>query len=139
MALGTMGKIIMHKCQQTFNFSHQTQIIQSLDNHVCAMCHTMHTIHEWNMVLHQCCGDTIFEALQNYHSIWSCCNPSLGLTTKARVCKITGQEGRPRITSSVPGSVKECEGMNLHIPKWTPILRIGVPMDFQIFRGWLQG
>jgi hypothetical protein len=71
MALGTMGKIIVHKCKQTFNFSHQTQIAQSLENHVCGMCHTMHTIHEWNMVLHQFCADTIFEALKNYHSIYS--------------------------------------------------------------------
>jgi len=29
--------------------------------------------------------------------------------------------------------------MNPHIPKWTPTLGVGVPMDFQIFRGQLQG
>jgi len=28
--------------------------------------------------------------------------------------------------------------MNPHIPKWTPILRVGVPMDFRIFRGRLN-
>jgi NAD-dependent SIR2 family protein deacetylase len=71
MALGAMGKIIVHKCKQTFNFSHQIQTIQNLDNPVCAMCHTMHTTHEWNMVLHQLYGDTIFEALKNCHSIYS--------------------------------------------------------------------
>lgn len=70
MALGIMGKIILHKCKQTFNFSHQTQTAQSFDNQVCPVCHTMHTIHEWNMVLHQFCGDTIFEALKNCHSIY---------------------------------------------------------------------
>ncbi len=47
----------------------------------------------------------------------SCCNPSLGLMTKARACKGVGQEGSPRITSHVPGSVGECEEINLHIPK----------------------
>jgi hypothetical protein len=26
-----------------------------------------------------------------------------------------------------PKSAKECEGVNLHIPKWTPILGVGVP------------
>jgi hypothetical protein len=29
--------------------------------------------------------------------------------------------------------------MNLHIPKWVPTLGIGVPMDFQIFKMWMQG
>jgi hypothetical protein len=29
--------------------------------------------------------------------------------------------------------------MNLHTPKWTPILGVGVSMDSRIFRGWLQG
>ncbi len=36
-------------------------------------------------------------------------------------------------------SVGECEGMNLHTPKWAPTLGVGVLMDSQIFRGWLQG
>jgi hypothetical protein len=29
----------------------------------------------------------------------------------------------------VPGSAKECEGMNPHTPKWVPILGVGVRMD----------
>jgi hypothetical protein len=37
------------------------------------------------------------------------------------------------------GSARECEGMNPHIPKWTTTLGVGVLMDSQIFRGWLQG
>ncbi len=32
------------------------------------------------------------------------------------------------------GSVGECEGMSPHIPKWTPILGIGIVMDSQIFK-----
>ncbi len=35
-----------------------------------------------------------------------CCNPSLGLTTKARGCKVMGQEGNPGITSHAPKSAK---------------------------------
>jgi hypothetical protein len=44
-------------------------------------------------------------------------NLSLGLATKARACKVAGQEGSPGVTSHAPGSVGECEGMNPHIPK----------------------
>jgi len=44
-------------------------------------------------------------------------NPNLGLATKARVCKGAGQEGSPRVTSHAPGSVGDCEGMNLHTLK----------------------
>jgi hypothetical protein len=31
-------------------------------------------------------------------------------------------------------SVGGCEGMNPHTLKWAPILGVGIPMDFQIFR-----
>jgi hypothetical protein len=68
-----------------------------------------------------------------------CCNPSLGLSTKARACKGVGQEGSPGVTSHVPKSVGECEGMNLHTPKWAPILGVGVLMDSWIFKEHLQG
>jgi hypothetical protein len=59
---------------------------------------------------------------QNRHQIFDplCRNPSLGLVTKARACKSAGQEGNPGVTFHVPGSAKECEGMNPHIPKGTP-------------------
>ncbi len=29
--------------------------------------------------------------------------------------------------------------LNLHIPKWTPTLGVGIPMDFRVFKGRLQG
>jgi hypothetical protein len=44
-------------------------------------------------------------------------NPNLGLATKARACEGAGQEGSPGITFHAPGSARECEGMNPHIPK----------------------
>jgi len=68
-----------------------------------------------------------------------CCNPSSRLVTKVRTYKGVGQEWSSGITFHVFGSAKECEGMNPHTPKWTPILGVGVPMDSQIFKGWLQG
>ncbi len=58
-----------------------------------------------------------------------CRNLSLGLTTEAKACKGVGQEGSSGITSHVLGSVGDYEGMNLHTPKWTPTLGIGVSMD----------
>jgi hypothetical protein len=39
------------------------------------------------------------------------------------------QEGSLGVTSHVLGSVGECEGINLHTPKCTLILGIGVQMD----------
>jgi hypothetical protein len=59
--------------------------------------------------------------------------------TKARACEGVGQKWNPGVTFHAPMSVGECEGMNPHIPKWAPTLGVGVPMDFQIFREWLQG
>jgi hypothetical protein len=51
-----------------------------------------------------------------------CCNSSLGLATKVRVCKGAGQEGSMGITSHAPESVGESEGMNTHtsseLPFW---------------------
>jgi hypothetical protein len=68
-----------------------------------------------------------------------CRNPSLGLVTKAKVCKGAGQEGSPGVTSHASKSVGECEGMNPHNPKWALILGVGVSMDSQIFKERLQG
>jgi len=68
-----------------------------------------------------------------------CCNPSLGLATKARACKGMGQEGSMGVTSHALRSVGKCEGINLHTPKWVPILGVGVLMDFRIFKKQLQG
>ncbi len=69
----------------------------------------------------------------------SCCNPSLGLATKARACKVAGQEGNSGVMSHAPMSVRKCEGMNPHIPKGASTLGVGVLVDSRIFRERLQG
>jgi hypothetical protein len=46
-----------------------------------------------------------------------CYNPSLGLVTKAKACKVVGREGSPKGTFHAPERAKECEGMNPHTPK----------------------
>jgi hypothetical protein len=62
-----------------------------------------------------------------------CRNPSFGLATKAKACKVTGQEGSLRITPHAPGSVGKCEGMNLHTPKGVSTLGVVILVDSQIF------
>jgi hypothetical protein len=48
-------------------------------------------------------------------------------------------KGEARESHFMPSGVqKECEGMNPHTPKGAPTLGVGVPMDFQIFKGQLQ-
>jgi hypothetical protein len=44
-------------------------------------------------------------------------NPNLGLATKTKACKVTGEEGSLGVTSHAPRSAKECEGMNPHTSK----------------------
>jgi hypothetical protein len=68
-----------------------------------------------------------------------CCNPSLGLMTEVRACKGAGQVWRPGVTSHALENVGKFEGMNPHTPKWAPILEVGVPMEFWIFKNQLQG
>jgi hypothetical protein len=66
-------------------------------------------------------------------------NPSLGLTTKARAYKGAGQEGSPGVISHDPRSAKECEGMNLHTPKWVLILGVGTSNELPNFQRMMQG
>ncbi len=68
-----------------------------------------------------------------------CRNPNFGLTTKARACKGAGQMWSLGVTFHAFENVKECEGMNLHTPKWAPTLGVRVSMDSWIFRERLQG
>jgi len=70
----------------------------------------------------------------NMFILFVCHNPNLRLVIKARTCKGAGQEWSPRVAFHALGSVGEFEGMNLHTPKWTLTLGVGVPMDSQNFR-----
>jgi len=59
--------------------------------------------------------------------IHPCCNPNLGLTTKARACKVAGQEKKL-------GSERKCEGICPHTPKGASTLGVGVLVDSRMFR-----
>jgi len=61
-----------------------------------------------------------------------CHNLNLGLTIKTRVCKVAGQEKKPR-------SERKCEGMTPHTPKGASTLEVGVSVDSRMFRKRLQG
>jgi hypothetical protein len=62
----------------------------------------------------------------------TCHNFNLGLTTKARACKVACQKRKH-------GSGRKCEGMNLHTPKGTSTLGVRVPVDSRMFKERLQG
>jgi hypothetical protein len=59
-----------------------------------------------------------------------CHNSNLGLVTKARACKSAGQEKILGVWESVR--------MNIHTPKWTSILGVGLPVDCRNFKERLQ-
>ncbi len=70
---------------------------------------------------------------------FTCPNPNLGFTTKAMACKGVGQKWSSGVTFHAPGSVRECERMNPHTPKWAPILGVVVSINSWIFKGKFQG
>jgi hypothetical protein len=63
-----------------------------------------------------------------------CCNLSLGLATKARGLQGCGSRGRPGSHFTCSREYRECEGMNLHTPKGTPMLGVGVPKGLSNFQ-----
>jgi hypothetical protein len=77
------------------------------------------------------CMAMAFPKMRTFILTWSWCrkcrNLSPGLAIKAKVCKVTDQEGSLGVTYRAPRNAKDCQGMNLHTPKWTPIVGIGVP------------
>jgi len=61
--------------------------------------------------------------------VFKCCNPSFGLTTKAKGLQGCGPKGSPGVTSHALESVRKCEGVNPHTPKATFTLGDGIPVD----------
>ncbi len=63
------------------------------------------------------------------HIVGSYCrNPSIWLATKARRLRGCGPRSRPESHITCSRECKEsreCEGMNPHTPKWTPMLGVG--------------
>jgi hypothetical protein len=48
-----------------------------------------------------------------------CHNLNLGLTTKAKACKVVNQEGNLGATSHAPENVGECERIWENVREWT--------------------
>ncbi len=68
-----------------------------------------------------------------------CCNPSLGLATKARACKSAGQKGSLGGTSYIPGVQESVREWTLTLPSELPLWGVEVPVDSWDFRERLQG
>jgi hypothetical protein len=66
---------------------------------------------------------------------------SLGLATNAKGLTRLRSKRKPKNASHrmLPGSVGKCEGMNPHIPKATPTLGDGIPMDYEFLKGNCKG
>jgi hypothetical protein len=61
-----MSKIVEHGSQKSYHLQYQAQKIQSLDNRICPMHHTVHPKDKRGMPLHELGSDTIFHLLKNY-------------------------------------------------------------------------
>jgi len=68
-----------------------------------------------------------------------CRNLSFGLATKVKGLQGYWPKGSLKVTSHTPGSVRKCEGVNLHSAKATPTLGDGVSMESQNFREQFKG
>jgi hypothetical protein len=66
------------------------QIVEEL-NHICKLC-SISSLFVNSIVNHLKLDDFHVKQFMNF-GYWQCCNLSLGLATKARVCKVAGQEG----------------------------------------------
>ncbi len=75
-------------------------------------------------------------SMQGYRICWSRMKRMKRMKTSLRQFR---QERNPGVASHAPGSVGECEGMNLHTPKAIRTLGVGVLVDSRIFRKQLQG
>jgi hypothetical protein len=71
-----------------------------------------------------------FDVAHIFLCLLMCRNLSLGLVTKAGACKVAREEGSSGVRLHALGNARECEGIDLHTPKGTPTLGVGVPMDF---------
>ncbi len=68
-----------------------------------------------------------------------CRNPSLGLATKTKACKVAGQMGGPRVISHALGSAKSVREWTLTLPSELPLWELEFEIDFWIFKARLQG
>jgi hypothetical protein len=70
--------------------------------------------------------------------VFECCNPSLGLTTKARGCKVASQAEHSGVTSHAPRSAKSVREWTLTLPSELPCWELESQMDSHIFKVQLQ-
>jgi hypothetical protein len=71
--------------------------------------------------------------------VGACCNHSLGLVTKAKICKGAGQKWNPGFAIHVLESVGECEGMNPTLPGELPVWKLETQWTFESSEGDCRG
>jgi len=71
--------------------------------------------------------------------LFECCNLSIGLTTKARARKVTGQEGSLGVTSHAPGSAKSVREWTLTLPSELPFWELEPQWIFEFSEGDCRG
>jgi hypothetical protein len=64
---------------------------------------------------------------------------ALGSRPRQGVYKVASQEGSLGVMAHAPRSARECEGIDLHTPKGTSILGVGVLVDFWMFKDEYRG
>jgi hypothetical protein len=60
-----------------------------------------------------------------------CRNLNLGSPLRQRFAKVRAKSEAQESHFHAPRSVGECEGMNLHTPKWAPTLGVKVPIELK--------
>jgi len=58
---------------------------------------------------------------------------ALGSQPKQGVARLRAKRLNPVIMPHAPESARKCEGIDPHIPKGTPTLGVGVPVDSRMF------
>jgi hypothetical protein len=86
-----------------------------------------------------CLGDFLEIRSPSWAWLENCRNRRLGLTTKARGLQGCGPRGRPGSHFTCSRECKECEGMNPHTPKGTPMLGVGVPKGLPNLQSVITG
>jgi hypothetical protein len=83
---------------------------------------------------------TIMSLSPNFKSVdGHCRNPNLGLTTKARGCKVAGQDKDPKVTSHAPKSAKSVREWTVTFPNELQCWELESQMDSWIFRVACRG
>jgi hypothetical protein len=73
------------------------------------------------------------------HFMISVTTLALGSRPRQKLERVQAKKGSPRITSHVPGSVRECEGMNPQLPSELPLWELEPQWTFESSKNDYRG